>query len=110
MPLESFEAEMRRATGPGAPSPLPRQYQGALKGCAGNVTVARKGSIRWVLKPDFETRIAVWRKSSPDETMKRLARGEVKASGLREANGFFSVLDRSKARLVVRRGRIKIVD
>jgi hypothetical protein len=40
----------------------------------------------------------------------RLAHGEVKASDLREANGFFSVLDRSKARLVVRRARIRIDD
>lgn len=40
----------------------------------------------------------------------RLARGEVKASDLRAANGFFSVLDRSKARLVIRRARIRVDD
>lgn len=40
----------------------------------------------------------------------RLARGEVKPSDLQNRNGFFSVLDRSKARLVVRRARIRIDD
>jgi len=40
----------------------------------------------------------------------RLERGEVKAADLRETNGFFSVLDRSKARLVARRARIRIDD
>ncbi len=48
--------------------------------------------------------------SSRRDDEARLERGEVKASDLREANGFFSVLDRSKARLVARRARIRIDD
>lgn len=50
------------------------------------------------------------KESSRRDDEARLARGEVKASDLREANGFFSVLDRSKARLVVRRARVRIDD
>jgi hypothetical protein len=40
----------------------------------------------------------------------RLARGEVSAAQLSERNGFFSVLDRSKARLLVRRARVRTED
>jgi hypothetical protein len=38
----------------------------------------------------------------------RLARGDIKPAELRDRNGFFSVLDRSKARVLVRRARIRI--
>jgi len=38
----------------------------------------------------------------------RLARSEVAAAQLSERNGFFSMLDRSKARLLVRRTHVKI--
>jgi hypothetical protein len=38
----------------------------------------------------------------------RLARGEIRPAEMRDRNGFFSVLDRSKAKLLVRRARIKI--
>lgn len=39
-----------------------------------------------------------------------LARGEIKPSDLNASNGFFSVLDRSKAKLLIRRAHIKIND
>jgi hypothetical protein len=38
----------------------------------------------------------------------RLARGEVQPSKVRDKNGFFSVLDRSMAKLLVRRARVRI--
>jgi len=38
----------------------------------------------------------------------RLARGEIQPAELRDRNGFFSVLDRSKAKLLVRRARIRV--
>ncbi|MDX3809197.1 hypothetical protein ACXIUS_08945 [Bosea thiooxidans] len=38
----------------------------------------------------------------------RLRNGEISASELNERNGFFSALDRSKARVVVWRGRVKL--
>jgi hypothetical protein len=40
----------------------------------------------------------------------RLARGEVSAAQLSARNGFFSALDSSKARLLVRRARVRIND
>jgi hypothetical protein len=38
----------------------------------------------------------------------RLARGEISASQVSDQNAFFSVLDRSKAKLLIRRARILI--
>jgi hypothetical protein len=40
----------------------------------------------------------------------RLARREVSASQISERNGFFSVLDPSKARLLIRRAHVRIDD
>jgi hypothetical protein len=40
----------------------------------------------------------------------RLARGEVKPLDLKRRNSFFSVLDRSKARIVAKHARLKIDD
>lgn len=42
--------------------------------------------------------------------IEKYARGEVSAAQLSERNGFFSVLDRSKAKLLVRRARVRIDD
>lgn len=38
----------------------------------------------------------------------RLVRGEVSAAQMSERNEFFSVLDRAKAKLLVRRGHVRI--
>ncbi|WP_139333845.1 hypothetical protein [Bosea sp. TND4EK4] len=45
---------------------------------------------------------------SRERDVMRLRNGEISASELNERNGFFSALDRSKARVVVWRGRVKL--
>lgn len=46
--------------------------------------------------------------ASRERDAERLRSGKISASELNERNGFFSVLDHSRARIVVRRGRIKL--
>ncbi len=48
------------------------------------------------------------KRASRERDAERLRNGEISASELNERNGFFSALDRSKARVIVWRGRVKL--
>ena len=48
------------------------------------------------------------KRASRERDAERLRNGKISASELNERNGFFSALDRSKARVIVWRGRVKL--